>query len=49
MYDICGQLIYTAKIEDNVADVDLSKYASGVYFARIETTEGVVTKRIVKK
>lgn len=49
MYDICGQLVYTAKIEDNVADVDLSKYASGVYFARIETTEGVVTKRIVKK
>lgn len=49
LYDVYGQQIFTAKIEDNKAEIDMSDYASGVYFARIKTAEGIVTKRIVKK
>ncbi len=49
MYDVYGKLISTMKVNDTNATVDLSSYASGVYFARITTENGVVTKRIVKK
>ncbi len=49
MYDVYGKLISTMKVNDTNAIVDLSSYASGVYFARITTENGVVTKRIVKK
>ncbi len=49
MYDVYGKLISTMKVNDTNATADLSSYASGVYFARITTENGVVTKRIVKK
>lgn len=49
IFDVYGQLVYSVKVEDSKVEVDLSDYASGVYFARIKTTEGIVTKRIVKK
>ncbi len=49
MYDVYGKLISTIKVEGTTTTVDLSNYASGVYFARITTENGVVTKRIVKK
>ncbi len=49
MYDVYGKLISTIKVEGTTTTVDLSSYASGVYFARITTENGVVTKRIVKK
>ncbi len=49
MYDVYGKLISTIKVEGTTTTVDLSSYASGVYFARITTENGVVTKRVVKK
>ncbi len=49
MYDVYGKLINMMKVNDTNATVDLSSYASGVYFARITTENGVVTKRVVKK
>ncbi len=49
LYDVYGKLISTMKVNDTNATVDMSDYASGVYFAKITTENGVVTKRIVKK
>ena len=49
VYDVYGKLITSVKVEDNSVVIDLSKNASGVYFTRIFTEKGMVTKRIVKK
>ena len=49
VYDVYGKLITTVKVEDNNVELDLSGNASGVYFTRIFTDKGMVTKRIVKK
>ena len=49
VYDVYGKLIKTVKVEDYKAIVDLTANASGIYFARIITDKGMVTKQIVKK
>ena len=49
VYDVYGKLIKTVKVEDYKAVVDLTANASGIYFARIYTDKGMVTKQIVKK
>lgn len=49
VYDVYGKLITTVKVEDNNVELDLSGNASGVYFTRIFTDKGMITKRIVKK
>ncbi len=49
VYDVYGKLISTTKVEDTQVTLDINTYADGVYFARILTDKGVVTKRIVKK
>ena len=49
VYDVYGKLIKTVKVEDYKAIVDLTANASGIYFARIYTDKGMVTKQIVKK
>ena len=49
VYDVYGKLIKMVKVEGNSAELDLSGNASGVYFTRIITDKGVVTRRIVKK
>ena len=37
------------KVNDNTAMLDMTAYAAGMYFARISTSEGVITKRFIKK
>ena len=49
VYDVYGKLIKTVKVEDYKAVIDLTANASGIYFARIYTDKGMVTKQIVKK
>ena len=49
VYDVYGKVVTTVKVDGNSAELDLSGNASGVYFTRIITDRGVVTKRIVKK
>lgn len=49
VYDVYGKLITTVKVEDNHVELDLSGNASGIYFTRIFTDKGMITKRIVKK
>lgn len=49
VYDVYGKLLGTLTANDNVVEVDLGQYAAGVYFLRVSTEKGVVTKRILKK
>ena len=49
VYDVYGKLIKTVKVDDHSVVIDLSANASGVYFTRIMTDKGMVTKRVVKK
>ena len=49
VYDAYGKLLNAVKVNDNATSLDLSGYASGTYFVKIMTENGVVTKRVVKQ
>ncbi len=50
VYDLTGKLIYTksnAKTNNNTYQLDLSKYATGVYFLNLETKTSKLTKKLI--
>lgn len=50
MYDVLGGLVNTAKpLVNNSANIETSDLSSGVYIVRVETSEGVISKRVVKQ
>jgi len=49
VYDVYGKLLMSVEVSGNVATIDATSFAAGVYFAKVETEKGVVTKRFVKK
>ncbi|PHR13687.1 MAG: peptidase M1 [Aequorivita sp.] len=46
IYNALGQLLYSEKYSESV---DVSKFSKGILFFRIETSEGIINKRIVKE
>ncbi len=49
LYDIYGKMIRSDMVGDATVTLDLSTLATGTYFLRIHTPEGMVTKKIVKQ
>ena len=49
IYDVYGKLLQTLAVNDVVADLDVSGLPAGLYFLRIQTDNGAVTKRFVKR
>ena len=49
VYDVYGKLLNTMSANDGMVEVDLGQYAAGVYFLRVSTESGMVTKRVVKR
>jgi hypothetical protein len=49
VYDVYGKLINTVSVVDNPTRINVSGLASGMYFVRVTTEQGVVTKSFVKK
>ena len=49
VYDVYGKLLLSVEVNGNVATIDATSLSAGVYFAKVETEKGVVTKRFVKK
>ena len=49
VFDVYGKLLNTVEVNDNTAVIDVTNYTSGVYFTRVHTDKGIVTKRVVKK
>ena len=45
--NLLGQCIYESKANGNEISYDFGKHEAGIYLVRIETAEGVVTKRVV--
>ena len=45
--NMMGQLIYEGVAEDDSFEYDFSSHETGVYLIRIETSNGMVSKRIV--
>ncbi|PIF33648.1 putative delta-60 repeat protein/predicted secreted protein (Por secretion system target) [Flavobacterium sp. 9] len=50
VYSANGKELYTAKVQsaDNL-EVDMSQFSSGIYFVKLFSDSGVITKKIVKK
>ena len=44
-----GKVINTLNVMDSPTRINISNLASGMYFVRVTTEEGVVTKPFVKK
>ena len=49
LFDAYGKIVATSVLESNMAQVDVSHLANGIYLVRINAAEGVVTKRFVKR
>lgn len=49
LFDISGNLLLEEKVNGNQATFDLSVFASGLYFIRIETKSGVQTQKLVRE
>ena len=49
VFDVYGKLINTINVVDNPTRINVSGLANGMYFVRVTTEEGVVTKTFVKK
>lgn len=49
VFDMYGKRLEQHFVRDYQTDIDLSARASGVYFVRVTTEQGMVTKRVVKR
>jgi len=49
VFDVYGKLINTVIVTENPTRINVSGLANGMYFVRVSTEEGMVTKTFVKK
>jgi uncharacterized repeat protein (TIGR01451 family) len=49
LYDVQGRMLQTAIQDDNTAQLDISNYAKGVYFVRINTENGMKVVQMIKE
>jgi hypothetical protein len=49
VYDVYGKLINTVNVINNPTRINVSGLATGMYFVRVTTEQGVATKSFIKK
>ena len=49
LFDVYGKLLHIVPITSETTQIDVSGFAAGMYFLRVMTEEGAVTKTFVKK
>ena len=49
VYDVYGKLVNTVNVIDNPTRINVNGLANGMYFVRVTTDKGTVTKTFVKK
>ncbi|MBR4786404.1 MAG: thiol protease/hemagglutinin PrtT [Bacteroidales bacterium] len=49
VYDVYGKLLKTIEANANIVKIDVRELSAGMYFARVITEKGVVTRCFVKK
>jgi hypothetical protein len=48
VFDALGKLVQTGKLENKNGTIDLMELHPGMYFLKMETEEGTITKKIIK-
>lgn len=46
IYDLTGRLVKTSKVVDKT--IDMNEFSKGSYIVRVYTSEGIITKKIIK-
>jgi hypothetical protein len=49
LFDISGRLLQSQKVGSKILELDMSRYAGGLYFIRAVTESGAITKKIIKE
>ena len=49
VYDAQGRLLITKMTNDNLQTIDLSPYATGIYYLSVSTTSGKQTQKVIKQ
>ena len=49
IYDIYGKLMNIVPVTTDVTKIDVTHFAAGVYFVRMNSEKGTITKKFVKK
>ena len=49
IYDMYGKLMKTIQINAETTSIDVTDFASGVYFVRMDSERGTISKKFVKK
>jgi hypothetical protein len=49
VYDISGNIVKTIATNDNTTSVDVSNWAKGIYFVKIQSDKGIHTHKIIVK
>jgi beta-glucanase (GH16 family) len=49
IYDVLGKQLYASKITHEDTTIDTSSFPKGIYLMKIESTDGIITKKILKK
>ena len=49
VFDVYGKLLNIANVVGNPANINVSALSPGIYFLRLTTNQGIVTKRFVKQ
>jgi hypothetical protein len=48
VYNSIGSLVYSADLIEHTVVIDLTDNSAGIYFLKIKTQEGILTKKIIK-
>src|SRR5690606_16243520 len=48
-YDVSGRLVSISIVNANESVLDISRQSSGVYFAKINTAQGAIVKKVIKE
>ena len=49
IYNVLGEEVYKSEVKSQKQEINLSALPSGIYFVRIETENGVVSRKIIKQ
>lgn len=49
LFDVQGKLLQTVRVSSEITTLDVSSIVNGIYFVRVKTGSGVVSKPFVKK
>lgn len=48
VYDVTGKFLFTETLNNKVNSIDIEELASGIYFFKVSSLEGILTNKIIK-